>query len=253
MWFHLELKNKGYAAARTAVAVADNPVGPYTYLRSYRPNAGVWPIQYPDAWKQPLSGEDPLKWWTDNWKKAVTEGLFVRKDFTEGQMSRDMTVFVDDDGKAYHIHASEENLTLHIAELTDDYLSFTGKWAQIFPAGHNEAPALCKYSSKYYLITSGCTGWAPNAARSAVANSIWGPWESLGNPCIGQGSETTFQSQSTYIIKVEGIKDGYIFMADRWTPRNPIDGSYIWLPLTFENNKPTLKLYNQWNLSVFRK
>jgi hypothetical protein len=253
MWFHLELKNKGYAAARAAVAVADNPVGPYTYLRSYRPNASVWPIQYPEAWKQPLPGEDTLKWWTENWKKAVTEGLFVRKAFTEGQMSRDMTVFVDDDGKAYHIHSSEENLTLHIAELTDDYLSFTGKWAQVFPGGHNEAPALCKYNGKYYMITSGCTGWEPNAARSAVANSIWGPWQSLGNPCTGQGSETTFQSQSTCIIKVEGLKDGYIFMADRWTPRNPIDGSYIWLPLTFENNKPNLKFYNQWNLTVFRK
>ena len=168
-------------------------------------------------------------------------------------MSRDMTVFVDDDGKAYHIHSSEENLTLHISELTDDYLSFTGKWDQIFPGEHNEAPAICKYNGKYYMITSGCTGWTPNAARSAVANSIWGPWESLGNPCKGKDAETTFQSQSTYIIKVDGTKDGYIFMADRWVPRNPIDGSYIWLPLVFENNKPGLKLYDQWNLFEFGK
>lgn len=28
MWFHLELKNQGYTAARTAVAVADAPAGP---------------------------------------------------------------------------------------------------------------------------------------------------------------------------------------------------------------------------------
>ena len=33
-------------------------------------------------------------------------------------MSRDMTVFVDDDGSAWHIFASEENSTLHFAELT---------------------------------------------------------------------------------------------------------------------------------------
>ena len=41
-------------------------------------------------------------------------------------MSRDMTLFVDDDGKAYHIYSSEDNLTLQIAELSDDYLSHTG-------------------------------------------------------------------------------------------------------------------------------
>lgn len=44
MWFHLELKGKGYAAARTGVAVSDKVAGPYKYLRSYRPNEGSWPI-----------------------------------------------------------------------------------------------------------------------------------------------------------------------------------------------------------------
>ena len=33
MWFHLELKDKGYAAARSAVAVSDLPTGPFQYLR----------------------------------------------------------------------------------------------------------------------------------------------------------------------------------------------------------------------------
>lgn len=253
MWFHLELNGKGYAAARTAVAIADKPEGPYSYIKSYRPNAGVWPLQFPEAWKKAQPGEDTLKWWTDRWRKAVTEGLFVRKHFAEGQMARDMTVFVDDNGKAYHIHSSEENLTIHISELSDDYLSFTDKWMQVFPAGHNEAPAICKFKGKYYLITSGCTGWAPNAARSTVANSIWGPWEPIGNPCIGEGSETTFQSQSTYILKVEGLNNAFIFMADRWTPRNPIDGGHIWLPLLFENDKPVLRWYNEWNFSIFVK
>ena len=39
MWFHLEIKGKGYSTASSGVAVADNPVGPYTYIRSVRPNA----------------------------------------------------------------------------------------------------------------------------------------------------------------------------------------------------------------------
>ena len=144
MWFHLELKGQGYAAARTAVAVSSRATGPYRYLRSYRPGAGQWPLGFQEAWKQPVPGEKDLKWWTPDWYKAVAEGLFVRRDFAAGQMARDMTIFVDDDGRAYHISSSEDNLTLHLAELTADYQSFTGRWSTIAPAGHNEAPALCK-------------------------------------------------------------------------------------------------------------
>ena len=80
-------------------------------------------------------------------------------------MSRDMTLFVDDDRKAYHIYASEENLTLQIAELSDDYLSHTGRYIRVAPGGHNEAHAIFKIDGRYYIITSGSTGWEPNAAR----------------------------------------------------------------------------------------
>jgi beta-xylosidase len=158
---------------------------------------------------------------------------------------------VDDDGKAYSIHSSEENLTLHVAELTDDYQNFTGRWNTIAPAGHNEAPALCKKDGKYYLITSGCTGWDPNAARSFVSNSIWGPWRQLDNPATGPQANITYNSQSTYILPVAGKKDAFIFMADRWTPKNPIDGGYIWLPLSFEGDQPRLNWADKWDLGVF--
>ena len=32
MWFHLELKGKGYEAARAGVAVSDSPTGPYRFV-----------------------------------------------------------------------------------------------------------------------------------------------------------------------------------------------------------------------------
>ncbi|MCC9135612.1 glycoside hydrolase family 43 protein [Pontibacter silvestris] len=254
MWFHLELKDQGYSAARTAVAISDTPVGPYTYLKSYRPNGGQWPLNMQEEWKHKTVKEADLKGWTDEWKKEVAEGLFIRRDFDKGQMARDMTVFVDDDGKAYHVHASEENLTLHISELSDDYLSFTGKWTVVAPAGHNEAPAICKYKGKYYMITSGCTGWDPNAARSFVSESIWGSWKALGNPAVGTGADLTFESQSTFILPVAGKKDAFIFMADRWRPKKPIDGRYIWLPLIFEDEKPVIRWQDEWTLeSTFGK
>jgi hypothetical protein len=249
MWFHLELKDQGYDAARTGVAVSDNITGPYTYVKSYRPNAGKWPQNFKESWKNNTVKEADLKAWTDEWRKEVAEGLFVRRDLDKGQMARDMTLFVDDDGKAYHIYSSEENLTLQLAELSPDYMSFTGKYITIEPGGHNEAPAMIKHKGKYYLVTSGCTGWDPNAARSFVATSIWGPWKSLGNPCVGEGAELTFQSQSTYILPVAGKKESYIFMADRWRPADAIDGRYIWLPMTIEKGKPVIQWQDNWKLS----
>lgn len=168
-------------------------------------------------------------------------------------MARDMTLFVDDDGKAYHIYASEENSTMHISQLTNDYLSHAGKYSRVFVSEFREAPAILKRNGKYYLVTSGCTGWNPNAAGYAVANSILGEWGKIGNPCVGPGSDSTFNSQGTYILPVQGKKDAYIFMADRWNATNAIDGRYIWLPITFNNDKLKINWEEVWNLKKYYK
>ncbi len=91
-------------------------------------------------------------------------------------MSRDMTLFVDDDGKAYHIYASEDNLTLHIAQLNSDFTAHNGCYVRVAAGGQNEAPTLFKHQGKYWMITSGCTGWDPNEARMFSADSLFGPW-----------------------------------------------------------------------------
>ncbi|MDR2814151.1 MAG: glycoside hydrolase family 88 protein [Prevotellaceae bacterium] len=252
MYFHLELKGKGYNAARVGIAVADKVTGPYKYLKSCRPNAGRWPVNMTTEQQQStVKPSDFPKSWTEEWRKAVDDGMFVRRDFAGGQMSRDMTLYVDDDGKACHIYASEDNLTLHLAELSDDYLSYTGKYIRIAPGGHNEAPAIFKKNGKYFMITSGCTGWAPNAARLFTADNLWGAWTQRPNPCSGADAELTFHAQSTCILPVQGKKDAFIFMADRWTPRHPIDGRYIWLPILFENGLPVLKWADKWDLTAF--
>jgi hypothetical protein len=251
MYFHLELLGKGYAAAYAGRAVSDNVTGPYTFLGAGRVNAGIWPMNLPEAARADTITPKALKSWTPEWMDAVKNGLYVRRDFEGGQMARDMTLYVDDNGKAYHIFAAEENLTMNLAELTDDYLNYTGKYITIDPAGHNEAPAIFKKDGTYFMITSGCTGWDPNEARLLTAPTIWGPWTRHPNPCVGEGAELTFRSQSTYMIPVQGKKDAFIFMADRWTPRNPIDGRYIWLPVLFNDGLPFLKWLDEWDLSIF--
>ena len=251
MWFHLEPKGMGYKGARSGVAVADQVTGPYTFVGSFRPNAGVWPINVQDVHKIPNPDVLGLTF-TGGSVPAHPDTLnILGRDFEGGQMARDMTLFVDDDGTAYHIYASEENSTLHISQLSDDYLSPAGKYVRVFVGRFMEAPALFKRGDRYYLIASGCTGWDPNAARSAVAPSIWGPWKELGNPAVGPDSALTFRSQSTYVLPVAGKEDAFIFMADRWRPENPIDGRYVWLPIQFEGERVVIEWLDEWNLDWF--
>src|SRR5690606_31112786 len=251
MYFHLELKGRGYEAAHVGIATSDNPAGPYQFIKNGRVNPGKWPSNMTEGQRASTDKPDDFEWWTKEWMNAIENGLFVRRDFKAGQMSRDMTLFVDDDHKAYHIYSSEDNLTLHIAELTEDYLDYTGKYIRIEPGGHNEAPAIFKKDGRYFMITSGCTGWDPNAARLLTADHILGQWTLHPNPCVGKDAELTFHSQGTFILPVAGKNDAFIFMADRWRPENPIDGRYVWLPILFEDGMPILQWSNQWDLSVF--
>ena len=250
MWFHLEKLGTGYGTASSGIAVSDKVTGPYTYLKSVRPNKDQWPVNMSDAEKIIVNAKiEKLR--TNSVVKGEKEDslTFFSRDFSKGQMARDMTLFVDDDQKAYHIFASEENRTMHITRLTDDYLDYSDAYVRIFVERSMEAPTLFKSNKKYYFIGSGCTGWAPNAARSAVADNIFGPWKELGNPCLGADSIKTFNSQSTHVLPVAGKKNTFIFMADRWVPKNAIDGRYIWLPINFVNGKPVIKWQNEWKLN----
>ena len=257
MWFHLELKGKGYGGARCGVAVSNTPEGPYCYRQSFRPNAGSWPINAPASLKKPLTHEEVKEissiGLTGGPHPHYPRDMVFRRDFFGGQMSRDMTLFLDEDGKAYHIYSSEENGTLHISQLSDDYLMPAGRYVRLLPGDFNEAPTVFKKAGKYYLISSGCSGWAPNAARLAIADSIFGPWKAVGNPIRGTNDdkEKTFKSQSTYVMSAPEHPGEFIFMADRWCPENAIDGRYIWLPIRWENGLPRIGWLDHWDLSIF--
>lgn len=166
-------------------------------------------------------------------------------------MSRDQTVFVDDDGKAYQFYSSENNATLYISELTDDYLKPTGRFTRNFIGESREAPAVFKHDGKYYMLSSGCTGWDPNQAGLAVADSIMGPWTNLGNPCTGKDADKTFYGQSTYVQPVYGKKGLYVAMFDRWNKTDLENSRYIWLPISFDNGKITIPWRERWNMEEF--
>lgn len=241
MWFHLERDNT-YSDALQAVAVADHPEGPFQLLWHGRPNPGVWPQNTPPELKNPVRieaarREMPTLSYAAN---PLTPQLsLLGMDLEAGQQSRDMTIFVDSDGKAYNIYTSEKNSTIHLAELDEACTGFTGRYWRLFPGRWMEAPVLFKRNGLYYFIGSGCTGWDPNAARSAVAENLTGPWTELGNPAIDPGGETTYDTQGTFALEL--APGEILFMADRWRPENAIDGRYLWLPVEWRDNRPLLR------------
>lgn len=168
-------------------------------------------------------------------------------------MSRDITLFKDTDGKAYIFHSSEDNKTMYISRLTDDYLQPDGHFKRLFIDQLREAPAVFKHNRHYFIITSGCTGWTSNAARYAIADSVLGEWKMIDNPCRGPKSEITFNTQGTFVFPVQGKKDAYIFMADRWNPQNLSDSRYIWLPLQIRGDSLAIQWLDKWDLSYFGK
>jgi beta-xylosidase len=168
-----------------------------------------------------------------------------------GSDSRDMTAFQDDDGTAYLFFSSEWNKTLHIVQLDDTYLEPTEIEVRAFIDRSREAPAVFKHHGKYYIISSGCTGWDPNAAELAVAGAPLGPWKVLGDPCVGPDAEITFHAQSTFVLPVAGKPGAFIAMFDRWNKHDLRDSRYVWLPVICKGEDVKIHWYDEWDLSVF--
>lgn len=226
MWMHLE--QRGYHFAHAGIATSDRATGPFVFLKAIRPVTNDFGFAADDPNRQQELG-----------------GTF-----------RDMNLFVDDDGQAYVFYSSEDNWTMYVVRLNDE---FTGPqtpsvenktWARIFVRDMREAPAPFKHHGRYYVITSGCTGWKPNEAGYAVAENILGPWKVHANPCLGPEAKTTFGAQSTFVLPVPGKPDQFIFMADRWNPQNLPDSRYVWLPFSVKDDGTfAIKWSERWSLS----
>jgi hypothetical protein len=171
----------------------------------------------------------------------------LRSHFRPGNnMSRDDTLFKDDDGKAYFVSAANENADLMLYELADDYLSIRRTVLKLWTS-KREAPAMFKQDGRYFIITSAATGWDPNQAQYSSATSIAGPWAALTN--LGNG--TTYDTQPAYVIPVQGSQaTTYIYAGDRWQDPDLVGSKYIWLPLKVSGAALSLDNYSDWQLNV---
>jgi len=240
LWFHQE-SGGNYNSAYVGCGIADTPTGPFKHLYSGRTAPATWPVNMPDGLKDYAEG-----------KSQTYDRQFARlvENYQSGQESRDMTVFVDDDGKAYLFCASENNQTMHVVELNDEYTGFTGRWWRILEGKSYEAPVVFRHDGKYYLLGSHCTGWNPNPGRTAVADKITGPWRELGNFAVGEGADRTYEGQTAHSFTVPG-KDGKevrVVMLDSWKPQNLPTSQYIWLPIEWDGEKPVAKYQKTWKL-----
>lgn len=170
-----------------------------------------------------------------------------------GNESRDQTLFVDTDGKAYHFCSTDMNTNMNIALLRDDYLEPTPTETKILKGLSYEAPAIFKVDDMYYGLFSGCTGWAPNPGRTAYTYNILGEWNTGGNFAVDKLRQVTYNSQSCYVFKVEGKEKAYIYMGDRWNSKNVGNSHYVWLPISMRSGYPVVKWYDKWDLSIFDK
>ncbi len=147
-----------------------------------------------------------------------------------GFMSRDCTLFVDDDSTAYFISASRNNADLHVYRLTDDYMNVDCLVHRLWQGEYREAPAVVKHNGRYYMFSSYCTGWAPNQCKYAVADSMEGKWSVLTKI----GDETTYRTQPAFFLKLS--ENGRIFyFSDRWNGKDYNDSRYVILPLEFDS------------------
>ena len=147
-----------------------------------------------------------------------------------GNMSRDCTLFQDEDGTAYFISSANDNEDTHIYRLTDDYLGVEELVNRLFIGQLREAPVVFKRNGKYYIFNSYCSGWDPNQCKYSTADAIDGEWAELRD-CA---DDTTYHTQPAFAVKVSGTEgDLYLYMGDRWSGGEYFSSSYVMLPLEF--------------------
>ena len=215
----------------------------------------------------------------------------VRENLYPLNMSAgDFDLAVAEDGKAYYYFERVHSETI-CADLTADYTDVTGYYSTHFPniapPYVREATAHFMRKGKHYLVTSGTTGYLPNPSEIAIADTWHGPYRVLGNPHPEDISHTSYHSQISSVFKVEGKKDLYIAVADRWLPKqmdweyekykkcfeklympdfdedvnleefrlgsktNTSIADYVWLPFRFDGEMGYLDWKDEWRIEDY--
>jgi hypothetical protein len=72
----------------------------------------------------------------------------------------------------------------------------------------------------------------------------------------GEDADRTFGGQSAYVLPMpgkKGKKGEFIFIADRWNPKDLKDSRYLWLPVEWQEGAVTIPWKDDWDLGAFGK
>ncbi|WKL01948.1 family 43 glycosylhydrolase [Paenibacillus amylolyticus] len=114
------------------------------------------------------------------WLQLHLEDFTFHKSFRpEGNQSRDISIFKDDDDSAYLISTANNNSDTILYKLTSDWLDVDHQVSVIYQNQHRELPKMIKKDGIYYLFSSQAAGWYPSIPLYSSATSIDGDWSEL--------------------------------------------------------------------------
>ena len=193
-----------------------------------------------------------------------------------GMRSFDASLFLDARrGVAYRVQ-DVEHQSIGFYELDGAFTNFSGKAPVAVLNERREAVAPFYWDGRYYLATSGVSGWAPTASKLYSRGDLLsaGGWESSNPFPKGPARGTSFWSQSAHVLVYDAIatagsgggggggggagggrsvRQQALWMADRWCGAPPhrcksdwcpclLNASYLWLPLS----RTAAKVSVQW-------
>lgn len=136
---------------------------------------------------------------------------------------------IQSEGKAYLFMDGDHEAVFGI-RLSDDFLSaqeiVSKQYEGLQPPFSREGITLFERGDKKYLLTSGMTGYVPNASDLAVSDSWENTFVSIGNPHVRDETQASFNSQVSQVFKLEG-KELYVSVADRWLSDYPMDAARV--------------------------
>jgi hypothetical protein len=175
-----------------------------------------------------------------------------------GANTGDMSVFKDDDGKAYYLWEIWDNgkTSQSFALMTPDYLNLQKKM-QTWPNSDREAEMMMKRRGRYYYMTSKMVGIDPSETQYFTATSLDGPWTTNLVPVIapGDADRKSWDSQCDFVFRFKGSQDTVqMYAGDRWVKPHPARlGDYVWLPLAFTpKDSVVLNYYQDWEVDPDR-
>ena len=149
----------------------------------------------------------------------------------DGRQSRDFTLWQTEES-SWLVSSTSQNQDLCIWKLTRDLEDLDGSGTAVLCRQERESPCAFDALGTHFLLTSGCSGWTPNAALLACSAAPCGPWKLLDNPCRGRSpfadGHETFGGQASCVFMTEGKP---VALLDHWFPRNLAASGYSLLPL----------------------